>query len=85
MRVYASMDQRMPLAEVEAYARRVEALGYDGLNVPDSVHDGLLTAQAALRATTRLQVATSVLVCFPRSPMMTAIASRSIWAPCVQP
>jgi probable F420-dependent oxidoreductase len=80
VRVYASMDQRLPLAEVEAYARRVEALGYDGLNVPDSVHDGLLTAQAALRATTRLEVATSVLVCFPRSPMMVAIAAWDLQA-----
>jgi probable F420-dependent oxidoreductase len=75
MQVWASMDQRTPLSAVEAYARRVEALGYDGLNVPDSVHDGLLASAAALRATTRLRVATSVLVSFPRSPMIVAIAA----------
>jgi probable F420-dependent oxidoreductase len=75
MQVFASMDQRMGLAEVEAHARRVEALGYDGLCIPDAVHDGLLLSQAALRATTRLRARTSVLVSFPRSPMLVAIAA----------
>ena len=80
MQIYASMDQRMPLSQVEAYARRVEALGYNGLNVPDAVHDGLLACQAVLRATTRLKAATSVLVCFPRSPMTVAIAAWDLQA-----
>src|SRR5262245_45279182 len=75
MQVYASMDQRIGLGEVEAHARRVEALGYDGLCVPDAVHDGLLLCQAALCATARLRTATSVLVAFPRSPMSIAIAA----------
>lgn len=75
MEVWAGMDQRMPLGEVAQHARRAEALGYDGLNVPDAVHDGLLVAQAALAATTRLRVATSVLVVFPRSPMNVAHAA----------
>ena len=73
--VYASMDQRMEPAQVAAHARRAEALGYDGLNVPEAVHDGLLMAQIALQATTRLRVATSVLVAFPRSPMTVAHAA----------
>jgi probable F420-dependent oxidoreductase len=80
MQVYATMDQNLRLAEVEDFARRVEALGYDGLNVPDAVHDGLLIAHAALRATQRLEVATSVLVCFPRSPMMVAISAWDLQA-----
>lgn len=80
MEIYAGMDQRLPLAEIGDHARRVEAMGYDGLNVPDAVHDGLLAAQAALQATTRLRVATSVLVCFPRSPMNTAHAAWDLQA-----
>jgi probable F420-dependent oxidoreductase len=74
-RVYATMDQRMPLSKVPAHARRAEALGYDGLAVPEAVHDGIAAATAALQATTRLQVATSVLVAFPRSPMIAALAA----------
>jgi probable F420-dependent oxidoreductase len=74
-RVYATMDQRMPLSKVAAHARRAEALGYDGLAVPDSVHDGLSAAALALQATTSLRVATSVLVAFPRSPMIVAVAA----------
>jgi probable F420-dependent oxidoreductase len=73
--VYATMSERMPLSEVAGHARRVEALGYDGLNVPEAVHDGLLAAHAALAATERLKVATSVLVAFPRSPMAVAVAA----------
>jgi probable F420-dependent oxidoreductase len=74
-RVYATMDQRMPLSQVAGHARRAEALGYDGLAVPEAVHDGLAAATAALLATTRLTVATSVLVAFPRSPMAVAHAA----------
>lgn len=80
MKVYATMDQRMGLGEIEAHARRVEALGYDGLCVPDAVHDGLLLCHAALRVTTRLHTATSVLVVFPRSPMLVAIAAWDLQA-----
>ncbi len=74
-RVYATMDQRTPLSRVADHARRAEALGYDGLNVPEAVHDGLLAVAVALQATTRLRVATSVLVAFPRSPMSLAHAA----------
>ena len=74
------MDQRLGLGEVEAHARRVEALGYDGLCVPDAVHDGLLLCHAALRVTKRLRTATSVLVAFPRSPMLVAIAAWDLQA-----
>lgn len=74
------MDQRMPLSEVADHARRAEALGYDGLNVPEAVHDGLAAATVALGATSRLCVATSVLVAFPRSPMTVAHAAWDLQA-----
>ena len=74
-RVYATMDQQMPLSRVADHARRAEALGYDGLAVPEAVHDGLTGAAVALQATIRLAVATSVLVAFPRSPTTVAHAA----------
>ena len=78
--VYATMDQRLRPRDVAEHARRAEGLGYDGLNVPEAVHDGLLMAQIALQATTRLRVATSVLVAFPRSPMAVAHAAWDLQA-----
>lgn len=72
MRVYASMDTNMPLSEVGAYAQRVERLGYDGLRVPETVHDGLMVSLLALEHTKSLQVRTSVILAFPRSPMLAA-------------
>ena len=62
----------MPLREVAAYARRAEALGCDGLMVPEAVSDGILAATLALEHTERLRVATGVVVAFARSPMLLA-------------
>jgi len=75
MQIFATMSERSGPVEAAAHARRVEAMGYDGLLVPEAVHDGLLTSMAALSATTTLRVMTSVLVVFPRSPMTTAHAA----------
>ena len=55
-------------------------MGFDGLQVPDAIHDGLLLAALALNATTSLIVGTAVLVAFPRSPMITAIAAWDLQA-----
>jgi len=80
MQVFATMSERMGLAEAADHARRVEAIGYDGLLVPEAVHDGFLTSLAALFATRELTVMTSVLVVFPRSPMTTAHAAWDLQA-----
>lgn len=80
LRVYASTDQRMTIGEVGEHARRAERLGCDGLCVPEAVHDGLLAAAEALRATERLRVATCVLVAFARSPMAVAHAAWDLQA-----
>jgi len=73
--IFATTDQRLPLSAVADHARRVERMGYDGLLVPEAVHDGLLLAGQALAASTRLRVCTAVLVAFPRSPMAVACAA----------
>jgi probable F420-dependent oxidoreductase len=79
-RVYATIDQRTTPAEAGAKARRAEALGYDAISVADGVHDGLLVAAMALDATSRLEVAVTVLVAFPRSPMTVAHAAWDLQA-----
>jgi len=75
MQVTATMGANVPLRDVGAHAQRVESLGYDMLSVPEAVHEGTLTALAALAPTTHLRVGTGVLVAFARSPMLTAQAA----------
>ena len=75
MEVFAATPESFELEAVGAFARRAERLGYDGIFVADAIHDGLLLACQALAATTRLKVAVSVLVAFPRSPMNVALAA----------
>jgi probable F420-dependent oxidoreductase len=78
--VFAATPEDMGPAEIGAHAARAEAMGFDGLQVPDAIHDGLLLACQALSATSRLLVGTGVLVAFPRSPMTVAIASWDLQA-----
>jgi len=80
MKVYAGMDPTIPLGDVAAYARRVEAMGYDGLQVAETVHDGLALALLALEHTERIIVRTSVILAFVRSPMLTAYSAWDLAA-----
>ena len=80
MEVFAGMDPRLPLGAVADHARRVETLGYDGLHVPETVHDGLAVAQLAVTATERITVRTAVTVAFARSPLLTAYAAWDLAA-----
>ncbi|MFT5333391.1 MAG: putative F420-dependent oxidoreductase [Halioglobus sp.] len=73
--VFAATPEDMGPGEIGAHAARAEAMGFDGLQVPDAIHDGLLLAAMALNATEKLIVGTGVLVAFPRSPMTVAVAS----------
>lgn len=72
LKVTATMGANVPLRDVVPHAQRVEALDYDTLSVAEAVHDGMLSAMAALGATTRLRVSQGVLVAFARSPMLAA-------------
>jgi probable F420-dependent oxidoreductase len=81
MHVYAALeDPRLPLRDVPAWARRAERAGFHGVLVPEAVHDGFLVALLALEHTTRLEVATSVTVAFPRSPTTVAYAAWDLQA-----
>src|ERR1019366_7328028 len=75
VRVYAGMDPRLTLPEVIAHAQRVEALGYDGLHVAETIHDALALALLAIEHTEHLLVRTSVALAFTRSPTLTAYAA----------
>jgi probable F420-dependent oxidoreductase len=75
VKVYAGMDPRLSLPEVIAHAKRVEALGYDGIHVAETIHDSLGLALLVAEHTSRLTVRTSVTLAFTRSPTLTAYAA----------
>ena len=68
--VFAATPEDMGPGDIGAHAARAEAMGFDGLQVPDAIHDGLLLSAMALAATESLIVGTGVLLAFPRSPMI---------------
>jgi probable F420-dependent oxidoreductase len=72
VKVFTGADPRMGLGDVGAYAQRVEAAGYDGMHVSETVHDPFLLALIALQSTSRIVVRTSVALAFVRSPLLTA-------------
>ena len=80
MKVYAGTDPRMPLRDTPACARRVEAMGFDGVHVAEVVHDSLAVALLFAEHTSRLVVRTSVTLAFPRSPTATAYAAWDLAA-----
>lgn len=75
MKVYAGMDPRLPLRDVAAYTGRVEALGFDGLHVPETVHDSLSVALLAAEHSRHITIRTAVTLAFVRSPTLVAYAA----------
>lgn len=72
MKVYAGMPDRLSLRDTAAWIRRAERLDYDGVQVPETVHDSLAVSLLALEHSTDLTVIAGVALAFPRSPMLTA-------------
>ena len=75
MEVVASWPSRTELAEVAGWAQRAERLGVDVIHVPETIHDPFTVAALMLTGTERVVVRTSMVVAFPRSPMLTAYAA----------
>jgi probable F420-dependent oxidoreductase len=67
---------RMP--RVAEMARLAEDLGFDGLSVSEVKHDPFVVAAVAAAATSRIRLATSVAIAFPRSPMVVAEATHNL-------
>ena len=64
--------RRASVPEIAAAARRLEALGFDGITAPEAGHDPYLPLVVAAEHTRRVTLATNVAIAFPRSPMVTA-------------
>jgi probable F420-dependent oxidoreductase len=63
------------LSAVPAAVRRAEALGFDGVVVPETSHNPFMALALAAEHSTRLTLATSVAQAFVRSPTTTAYAA----------
>ncbi|PPQ30129.1 TIGR03617 family F420-dependent LLM class oxidoreductase [Rhodopila globiformis] len=73
MRVLTTLPQADLRKTAEA-ARAAEAAGYDGLLTMENKHDPFLAHAIAAVNTDRIELATSVAIAFPRSPMVVANA-----------
>src|SRR5262245_48160343 len=60
------------LQSLPAFARKVEALGYDCLWSAETQHDPFLPQAVAATVTSSIKLGTSIAVAFARSPMITA-------------
>jgi probable F420-dependent oxidoreductase len=60
------------LKSIPAYARKVEALGFDCLWSSETKHDPFLPLAVAAGATSGVKLGTAIAVAFPRSPMILA-------------
>ncbi|HVN43439.1 MAG TPA: TIGR03617 family F420-dependent LLM class oxidoreductase [Steroidobacteraceae bacterium] len=70
---YAGKGQaRVAPAQIIDSARRLEALGFNGVSAPEAGHDPFLPLAIAASCTERVKLGTNVAVAFPRSPMVTA-------------
>jgi probable F420-dependent oxidoreductase len=66
------------LKGIASAAQLAESLGFDGLVFGEIRTDPLIDATLALSATRRIEVATNVVIAFPRSPMVLAYATRNL-------
>ncbi|MGH3660593.1 MAG: TIGR03617 family F420-dependent LLM class oxidoreductase [Micromonosporaceae bacterium] len=77
MRVEATL-RHLPTGEVQAAASALEAAGAHALCDSEIRRDPLLSMTLAAAATSTLELATAVVIAFPRSPMVTAYAARNL-------
>ncbi|MET9486082.1 LLM class flavin-dependent oxidoreductase [Nocardia sp. NPDC006630] len=75
MELVTSLPADTPLSEVAARVRRIEDLGFDTVHISETVRDPFSVCTLAAEHTTTLTIRTSMIVAFPRSPMLTACAA----------
>jgi probable F420-dependent oxidoreductase len=80
VQVLARLDASCALADVARTARRIESLGYDGVQISETIHDPFVVAVLCIANSSRLVVRTSVALAFVRSPMLTAYAAWDLSA-----
>jgi alkanesulfonate monooxygenase SsuD/methylene tetrahydromethanopterin reductase-like flavin-dependent oxidoreductase (luciferase family) len=67
-----------PPAEIVAWSRRAEALGYEAIFIPESFCDALAYAEAVGLATERLRVGTAIANVYLRHPTLLAAQAAAV-------
>jgi probable F420-dependent oxidoreductase len=80
VQVLARFDASCALADVARTTRRIESLGYDGVQISETVHDPFVVAALCIANSSRLVVRTSVALAFVRSPLLTAYTAWDLSA-----
>lgn len=75
MEIIASAPAQMGLREIGDWSARMERIGFDVIHIAETIHDPFTIAAMALTHTKRLTVRTSMVLAFPRSPMIVAYAA----------
>jgi probable F420-dependent oxidoreductase len=75
MEIIASAPAQMGLGEIAGWASRMERIGFDVIHIAETIHDPFTIAAMALTHTKQLTVRTSMVLAFPRSPMIVAYAA----------
>ncbi len=79
--MYVDLPLRaLPIDEVAAAAREVEALGFDALAVTESTGNPFIAAALAATTTSRIRIATGIALALPRSPMDVAYTAWDLQA-----
>jgi probable F420-dependent oxidoreductase len=73
--IIASAPAQMGLREIGDWSARMERIGFDVIHIAETIHDPFTIATMALTHTKRLTVRTSMVLAFPRSPMIVAYAA----------
>jgi probable F420-dependent oxidoreductase len=73
--IIASAPAQMGLSEIADWASRMERIGFDVIHIAETIHDPFPIAAMALTHTKQLTVRTSMVLAFPRSPMIVAYAA----------
>jgi probable F420-dependent oxidoreductase len=69
-----------PITELAGLAARAEALGFDGIAQSELRGDAFLAVGLMATSTSRVRLATSVAIAFPRSPTVVAYLARDLQA-----
>lgn len=75
MQLVTSAPAAMGPWAIGPWAARAERLGFDIIHISETIHDPFTVAALALQHTDRVTVRTSMVLAFPRSPMITAYAA----------